>query len=74
MLTRIRNAQMRSLNNVKIPNSKFRAKILDVLKREGYISDYKVLSDFLVVSSTCFGMNTPEVRSKLPSPYLSFIL
>ena len=37
MITRIRNAQMRALNTVKIPNSKFRAKILDVLKDEGYI-------------------------------------
>ena len=45
MITRIRNAQMRTLNNVKIPNSKFRARILDVLKGEGYISDYKLLSD-----------------------------
>jgi len=45
MITRIRNAQMRFLNNVKIPRSKFRAKILDVLKQEGYIADYKVLSD-----------------------------
>ena len=45
MITRIRNAQMRSLSNVKIPNSKFRAKILDVLKVEGYISDYKFLTD-----------------------------
>ena len=45
MLTRIRNAQMRLLNNVEIPNSNFRAKILDVLKNEGYISDYKVKSD-----------------------------
>ena len=45
MITRIRNAQMRSLNSVKIPNSKFRAKILDVLKKEGYISDYKFSSD-----------------------------
>ena len=44
MITRIRNAQMRFLNNVKIPNSKFRAKILDVLKKEGYISDYKLSS------------------------------
>ena len=44
MITRIRNAQMRLLNNVKIPNSKFRAKILDVLKQEGYISNYKILS------------------------------
>ena len=45
MITRIRNAQMRSLGNVKIPNSKFRARILDVLKKEGYISDYKFLSE-----------------------------
>ena len=42
MITRIRNAQMRILSNVEIPNSKFRAKILDVLKNEGYISDYKI--------------------------------
>ena len=45
MITRIRNAQLRLLNNVKIPSSKFRAKILDVLKQEGYISNYKLLSD-----------------------------
>ena len=45
MITRIRNAQMRLLNNVKIPNSKFREKILGVLKKEGYIADYKLLSD-----------------------------
>tara|TARA_B100000029_G_scaffold362090_1_gene355094 strand:- start:534 stop:929 length:396 start_codon:yes stop_codon:yes gene_type:complete len=45
MITRIRNAQMRSLSNVKIPASKFRAKILDILKKEGYISDYKFIND-----------------------------
>ena len=45
MITRIRNAQMRLLNNVKIPRSKFREKILDVLKQEGFIADYKPLSD-----------------------------
>tara|TARA_Y100000590_G_scaffold454592_1_gene601665 strand:- start:813 stop:1211 length:399 start_codon:yes stop_codon:yes gene_type:complete len=45
MLTRIRNAQMRMSSKVRIPNSKFRAKILDILKQEGYISDYKFLTD-----------------------------
>jgi len=45
MITRIRNAQLRLLNNVKIPSSKFRAQILDILKKEGYISGYKILSD-----------------------------
>ena len=45
MITRIRNAQLRALNNVAIPSSKFRARVLDVLKREGYRSNYKSLSD-----------------------------
>ena len=45
MITRIRNAQLRTLYNVKIPSSKFRAKILEVLKQEGYISNYKLSSD-----------------------------
>jgi len=45
MITRIRNAQLRTLETVSIPNSKFRAKILDVLKDEGFISDYKFLSN-----------------------------
>ena len=45
MITRIRNAQMRKSSNVTIPNSNFRVKILEVLKHEGYISNYKVLSD-----------------------------
>ena len=42
MITRIRNAQLRALNNVSIPSSKFRAKILEVLKQEGYIANYKI--------------------------------
>ena len=45
MITRIRNAQLRTLNNVKVPSSKYRAKILEVLKQEGYISNYKLLPD-----------------------------
>ena len=44
MISRIRNAQMRLLNKVEIPGSKFRAKILDVLKQEGFISGYKFSS------------------------------
>ena len=45
MITRIRNAQLRALNKVLIPNSKYRVKILDVLKHEGYISNYKITKD-----------------------------
>jgi len=51
MITRIRNAQMRLLSNVRIPGSKFREKILDVIKQEGYIADYKLLSDSNYIGS-----------------------
>mgnify|MGYP003578791565 CR=1 FL=1 len=40
MLTRIRNAQMRQKDKVLTPGSTFRARVLDVLKTEGYIRDY----------------------------------
>jgi small subunit ribosomal protein S8 len=45
MITRIRNAQMRALQSVIIPSSKFREKILEILKQEGYINNYKVQAD-----------------------------
>ena len=40
MITRIRNAQMRSKSKVSTPGSKLRSSVLDVLKSEGYIRDY----------------------------------
>ena len=45
MLTRIRNGQMRSSTTVRVPASKFRVKILDVLRDEGYILNYKLSAD-----------------------------
>ena len=42
MLTRIRNGQMRSLNKIDIPFSNFRLKILEVLKKEGYIINFVI--------------------------------
>lgn len=40
MLTRIRNAYGRRKNKVSTPASRLRARVLDVLKSEGYIRDY----------------------------------
>jgi small subunit ribosomal protein S8 len=40
MITRIRNAQMRSKSKVSTPGSKLRANVLDVLQTEGYIRGY----------------------------------
>ena len=41
MLTRIRNGQQARKDSVLSPASKLRARVLDVLKREGYIRGYK---------------------------------
>ena len=41
MLTRIRNAQMRSKSTVRTPASKLRGWVLDVLSAEGYIRGYE---------------------------------
>lgn len=40
MLTRIRNAQMRRRGKIITPGSKLRARVLEVLKSEGYIRGF----------------------------------
>jgi small subunit ribosomal protein S8 len=40
MFTRIRNGQMRLLTTINVPASNFRLQILEVLKAEGYISNF----------------------------------
>lgn len=40
MLTRIRNAQMRTKSNVVTPSSRLRANVLEVLQSEGFIRGY----------------------------------
>ena len=56
MLTRIRNAQMRKRTAVATPGSRLRARVLDVLKSEGYIRDY---------TSTDFGNGRTEFSIEL---------
>lgn len=45
MLTRIRNGQKSRLMSVSMPCSKLKCSVLEVLKKEGYISGYKKNSD-----------------------------
>ncbi len=45
MLTRIRNANQMRKETVVIPSSKVKSAILEVLKNEGFISDYTVSAD-----------------------------
>ena len=45
MLARIRNSQARNHKKVQLPSSKFKVKIVEVLKSEGYIIDFKIDDD-----------------------------
>ena len=56
MLTRIRNAILRNKSTVATPASKLRARVLDVLKEEGYIRGY---------SETRFENGTAEFNIEL---------
>src|SRR5450631_4012730 len=43
LLTRIRNAHMRSKNKVSVPSSKMRERVLEVLHKEGYIRGFAII-------------------------------
>ena len=45
MLARIKNSQIRNHKKVQLPSSKFKVKIVEVLKNEGYIIDFKIDDD-----------------------------
>ena len=45
MLARIKNSLLRNHKKVELPSSKFKVKIAEVLKNEGYIIEYKVSGD-----------------------------
>ncbi len=45
MLTRLRNAVMVKFDTVQMPSSSVKEGIAKVLKEEGYIRDYQVMSD-----------------------------
>jgi small subunit ribosomal protein S8 len=45
MLTRVRNGQMARKTEVSLPSSRLKVSICQVLKEEGYISDFIVVGD-----------------------------
>ena len=45
MLARLKNSQMRNHKKIELPSSKFKMKIAEILKSEGYIIDYEVKSE-----------------------------
>ena len=65
MIARLKNAQMRGYKKIQLPSSKFKTKIAEVLKNEGYIINYKVINDdnasILEIDLTWKGEGTKEV-------------
>ena len=45
MLARLKNSQMRNHKKIELPSSKFKKRIAEILKSEGYIIDYEVKSN-----------------------------
>jgi len=45
LLTRIRNAIQVNRDSVRIPYSKLKAHMMDVLKKEGYIRNYEIIEE-----------------------------
>ena len=45
MLTRIRNANVVRHETLDIASSRLKVEIADILKREGYVTDYEVIED-----------------------------
>ena len=45
MIARVKNAQVRKHKRVELPSSKFKSKIADILKNEGFIKDFKISTE-----------------------------
>lgn len=46
MFTRIRNASRKLLEKVDVPSSKMKIAIAEIMKKEGYIANYKHIDDY----------------------------
>jgi len=64
LLTRIRNANQMRYNEVVVPSSNVKLKIVEILKNEGYITDYKVekgeVQDNIIITLK-YGQNKERV-------------
>ena len=67
MLARIKNSLLRNHKRVELPSSNFKVKIAEVLKNEGYIVNYKILT---VTNKTNLEI---ELKYNYGSPVISTI-
>jgi len=60
LLTRVRNANLKSLEKVDIPSSKIKIEVARILKEEGYIANYKSIEDYKQGILRIYLKYTPE--------------
>ena len=74
MLTRIRNGQRARFSKVRAPASRLRSNVLEVLKREGYIRDYRAfekqpgISEFEIELKYADGLPVIKEISRVSRP------
>ncbi len=64
MLTRIRNANAAMKDDVTMPSSKQKIALAEILKREGYISDFQVLDNAGPVKQLKVGLKYSDDRQR----------
>jgi small subunit ribosomal protein S8 len=67
LLTRIRNAYMARIIEVKIPYSKIKSEILKILKKNKYILDFDTVTDGDVKKVLVVTLNDVRVTKYIPT-------
>ncbi|PZM82346.1 30S ribosomal protein S8 [Candidatus Gracilibacteria bacterium] len=67
LLTRIRNAYMSRISEVKLPYSKIKEDISKILKKNKYISDFEVVDEGNNKKSILLSLNDVRVTKYIPT-------
>lgn len=67
LLTRIRNAYLARIIDVKVPYSKIKIDILKILKKNKYITDYEVVTEDNNKKSILMTLNNIRVTKYIPT-------
>lgn len=67
LLTRIRNAYMARIIEVKIPYSKIKSDILKILKKNKYIIDFELQSDDSIKKNLVVTLNDVRITKYVPT-------
>lgn len=67
LLTRVRNAYMARIEEFSVPHSKIKASILNVLKKNKYISDFEILTEENNKKNIKVKLNNVRVTKYIPT-------